>query len=50
MDNRELNKQGCGLGLSISKKLAEKLGGDISVESEKNVGSKFSLKIQNLEN
>ncbi len=29
MDDRELNKYGCGLGLSISKKLASALGGDI---------------------
>jgi signal transduction histidine kinase len=33
MDNRELNKQGCGLGLSISKALAKALGGNITVES-----------------
>ena len=33
MEDRELNKQGCGLGLSISKKLAQALGGEITVES-----------------
>ena len=50
MKDRELNKQGCGLGLSISKKLSKALGGDITVESEKDVGSKFTVTISNLEN
>ncbi len=36
---------GTGLGLPISKKLATLMGGDIHVESEKGVGSKFSLTI-----
>eukprot|EP00347_Sterkiella_histriomuscorum_P007148 403350083 len=49
MEDRELNRQGCGLGLSISKKLAEALGGDILVESEKDVGSTFTLQISSLE-
>ncbi len=31
--NRENNKEGCGLGLTISKNLAVALGGDIKVES-----------------
>lgn len=34
---------GSGLGLSISKQIAEKMGGNISVESEKGEGSVFSL-------
>lgn len=50
MEDRELNKQGVGLGLSISKKLAQKLGGDITVESEKDIGSTFTLKILTMEN
>jgi len=35
--------QGKGLGLSISKRLAQELNGDLRVVSKKNVGSKFIL-------
>lgn len=42
-ENRDLNKLGCGLGLTLSKNLALALGGDISVESEKGKGSIFSI-------
>lgn len=37
------NKESHGLGLSICKKIAEKLDGDIKVESKLNVGSTFSF-------
>ena len=37
------NHPGAGLGLPISKLLAEMLGGSISVDSEEGVGSTFSL-------
>jgi len=36
---------GTGLGLTISRQLAEKLGGELSVESEHGKGSKFILNI-----
>jgi signal transduction histidine kinase len=37
--------EGSGLGLSISKKYIELLGGEINVESEKNKGSTFDILI-----
>lgn len=48
MDNRSLNKEGCGLGLTISKNLAKALGGDMEVESEIGKGTVFSLTIREL--
>jgi signal transduction histidine kinase len=37
--------RGTGLGLSLSKKIAELLGGRVAMESEPNVGSTFSVTI-----
>lgn len=36
---------GTGLGLSISKKIIEAMGSILSVESKKNIGSKFSFEL-----
>ena len=35
-----------GLGLTISKMIIQKLGGNISVESEYSIGSKFVFQIK----
>ncbi len=37
--------RGTGLGLALSKKIAELLGGSVSMTSEQNVGSMFSVTI-----
>jgi signal transduction histidine kinase len=37
--------RGTGLGLSLSKKFAELLGGSVAVESEMGKGSRFSVTI-----
>ena len=44
-ENIEKNYGGSGLGLTISKKLTEILGGKISVKSEVNKGSVFEISI-----
>ena len=45
INNRELNREGVGLGLTISKNLAKALGGDIFATSSIGIGSSFTLKI-----
>ncbi len=42
-DREGLNKMGCGLGLAVSRSLAELLGGCISVKSAPGLGSKFTF-------
>lgn len=48
MTNRGLNKYGVGLGLTLSKKLAKVLGGDITVTSVLGEGSTFTLQFKDL--
>lgn len=43
--NNVSKKSGAGLGLSLTKKYTEYLGGTITVESESGVGSKFIMRI-----
>ena len=44
-DNKEINPHGCGIGLTVSKKYIEKLGGSIWVESEFEEYTKVVFKI-----
>ena len=37
--NHNRNKTGCGLGLTICRKILQKLGGDITLKSTENVGT-----------
>lgn len=43
--NRELNQDGCGLGLNISQRITEALGGKLSFESQLGIGSNFKISL-----
>ena len=45
----ESTYKGCGLGLYISKDLANMMNGDIKVESQESVGSSFELILKDIE-
>lgn len=45
-DTNLLNKEGIGLGLTICKSIAEKLGGSIEVQSIQGLGSSFAFSIK----
>lgn len=42
---KDMNRGGMGLGLTISKMIVQKFGGDIYVDSEPGRGSNFTFKI-----
>lgn len=41
-----ITNKGVGLGLSISRRLAQSMGGDLTVESRPGVGSRFRLELE----
>jgi two-component system sensor histidine kinase/response regulator len=43
VNRAEMEQQGAGLGLNIARELARINGGELWVESEENIGSKFTL-------
>lgn len=43
--NRFRNREGSGLGLSLSRTIVDKLGGTITFESEEGVGSTFTVRL-----
>ena len=46
LNQTALQPQGFGIGLTLSKKLCERLGGHIEVESEPGAGSRFTFEVR----
>jgi signal transduction histidine kinase len=44
-DRAGQNKEGSGLGLMLCKRIVERLGGEISIESKRNVGTIITFTI-----
>ncbi|MEG9499040.1 ATP-binding protein [Mannheimia indoligenes] len=44
-NSKEKKAQGSGIGLSVSKRIAKLMGGDLTVKSQENQGSTFTLTI-----
>jgi signal transduction histidine kinase len=44
-EHKDVNPNGIGLGLTISKSLSQQMGGDITVRSEFREGSVFEVRI-----
>jgi signal transduction histidine kinase len=44
-EHKEMNPSGNGIGLEICKRICVQLGGDITVESELYVGTRFIIRV-----
>lgn len=44
-DDHKINTKGTGLGLNITKRIVESMGGKITVESKVQKGTKFSMRV-----
>jgi signal transduction histidine kinase len=44
-EHSKINAQGTGLGLSICKRMIQKMGGQVTVDSEFGVGTTFTISV-----